>query len=86
MPVNLATVHSVDEYVAVFVPGGHGIVADGPHNKKLASVLADFYNAGKVVSSVCHGPSAFVGVTRADGKPLVDGKKVKTPSTVSGLL
>ena len=23
--------------------------------------------------SVCHGPAAFVGVTRSDGKPLVEG-------------
>jgi putative intracellular protease/amidase len=85
-PLELATVISIDEYVAVFVPGGHGIVADGPHNKKLASILAECYNAGKVVCSVCHGPCSFVEVTRADGKPIVDGKKVGAPFKLSGPL
>ena len=32
----------------VFVPGGHGIVFDGPGNKKLASVLTEAYAAGAV--------------------------------------
>jgi putative intracellular protease/amidase len=32
--------------------------------------------AGKPVAAVCHGPAGFVGATRADGEPLVKGKKV----------
>lgn len=75
-PVSIADIGSIDEYVAVYVPGGHGIVEDAPNNQKLASLLQQFYEAGKVVSSVCHGPASFTGVKRADGTPLVKDKKV----------
>ena len=30
----------------VFVPGGHGIMFDGPGNKKLAAVLTEAYASG----------------------------------------
>ena len=32
----------------VFLPGGHGIVFDGPGNKKLASVLNEAYASGMI--------------------------------------
>jgi putative intracellular protease/amidase len=75
-PVSIAQIESIDEFAAVYVPGGHGIVEDGPTSKKLASLLQQFYEAGKVVSSVCHGPASFTGTVKADGEPLVKGKKV----------
>ncbi|SUM32978.1 intracellular protease amidase [Staphylococcus gallinarum] len=46
---------------------------DYAHNQKLASILADFKSDGKVISSVCHGPSAFVGAKDNDGNFLVQG-------------
>ena len=39
-------------------------------------VIKEFYEAGKVVSAVCHGPAAFVNVKLSDGKNLVDGAQV----------
>ena len=47
---------NVADYDAVFYPGGHGPMLDlasDPVNAKLAS---DFWQAGKIVSAVCHGP------------------------------
>lgn len=64
--------HAAD-YAAVFIPGGHGTMFDFPDNPQLGALLADFHAQGKPIASVCHGPAAFVGVTRADGKPLVAG-------------
>lgn len=63
----------VKNYDAVYLPGGHGTVFDYAHNQKLASILADFKSDGKVISSVCHGPSAFVGAKDNDGNFLVQG-------------
>ena len=34
------------------------------------------YNAGKVVSAVCHGPICLIDCTKPDGTPLVEGKTV----------
>ena len=39
------------------------------------------WNAGRIVSAVCHGPSAFLGVTLEDGSPLVRGRKLTSFST-----
>ncbi len=75
-PVSIADIGSIDDFVAIYVPGGHGVVEDGPASKKLADLLQQFYEAGKVVSSVCHGPSSFTGAVKANGEALVKGKKV----------
>lgn len=63
-------------YLAVYLPGGHGTMWDLPHDERLGQLLAGMHEAGKPVAAVCHGPAGFVGVTRADGQPLVQGKTV----------
>merc|ERR1719160_2428452 len=35
-----------------------------------------FWENGGIVSGVCHGPAALIGVTLSDGSSLVKGKKV----------
>lgn len=64
---------NVDEYDAIYLPGGHGTVFDFANNEKLANILVNFRDHDKIISSVCHGPSAFVGVKTSNGKYLVDG-------------
>ncbi|KAJ7935156.1 class I glutamine amidotransferase-like protein [Mycena leptocephala] len=69
----LSAVNAKD-YDAIFYVGGHGPVIDlafDPVNIKLAS---EFYQAGKIVAAVCHGPAALVGATDADGKSIFAGK------------
>jgi putative intracellular protease/amidase len=58
---------------AIFIPGGHGTMFDLPDNHVLGLALAHFHGAGKPIASVCHGPAAFVGALRGDGRPLVEG-------------
>ena len=65
---------SVNDYDAVFYIGGHGPVIDlavDPVNIKLAS---QFWQAGKIVSAVCHGPAALVGATDGDGASIFKGR------------
>ncbi|KAL0946854.1 hypothetical protein HGRIS_013021 [Hohenbuehelia grisea] len=52
---------NVSDYVAVFYPGGHGPVLDLPEDPVNVKLVSDFYQAGKIVSAVCHGPAALVG-------------------------
>ncbi|MFD2639508.1 type 1 glutamine amidotransferase domain-containing protein [Piscibacillus salipiscarius] len=61
---------------AIFLPGGHGTMFDFPDSKTLQYVLQQFAEEGKVIGSVCHGPSGLVNVTYLDGTPLVKDKKV----------
>lgn len=67
---------SVEEFDAIFLPGGHGIVYDGPKSKELKELLEKFWAAGKVVSAVCHGPAGLVTACAADGNSIVKGKQV----------
>ena len=63
-------------YDAVLFAGGHGTMWDFPDNPDLARLARELYEAGGVVSAVCHGPAALVGITLSDGRPLVEGKEV----------
>lgn len=67
---------SYEKFDAIFLPGGHGTMYDLPASAKLQVLLKDFYEAGKIVAAVCHGPAGFVGATLSNGQPLVAGKRV----------
>jgi putative intracellular protease/amidase/sugar lactone lactonase YvrE len=71
--VKLSDVRSMD-FDAIFLPGGHGPMFDLPDNLDLQQLLREFYEAGKIISAVCHGPAGLVGATLADRTPLVQGK------------
>lgn len=63
-----------DQFDAVYLPGGHGPMYDlatDPDTQKLA---AEFWEKGKVVSTVCHGTAALVNVKLSDGQLLLKGK------------
>lgn len=62
------------KYDAIFYVGGQGPVIDlasDPVNIELAN---KFYRSGKIVSAVCHGPAAIVGVTDENGKSIFEGR------------
>ena len=64
------------QYDAVLFVGGHGTMWDFPDDPAVNAVGRAVYERGGVVSAVCHGPSALVGITLSDGTPLVAGRKV----------
>jgi putative intracellular protease/amidase len=63
---------------AIYLPGGHGAMWDMPDNPTLAEMVGSLFDAGKIVSAVCHGPAGLVSATRRDGRPLVDGMSVNS--------
>lgn len=67
---------SPEGFDAVYVPGGHGVAADMPECVAVQKFVANLYDGGKIVSSVCHGPAAFANLKLANGDFLVKGKKV----------
>lgn len=77
---NTQTISSVlgriNEFDAVFYPGGHGPVFDLVTDKDSIQLIQDFWTAGKPVAAVCHGPVVLVNVKDASGEPLVKGKTV----------
>jgi len=72
--VPLASVN-VNDYVAIYFPGGHGTCWDFTDRVVISTVEA-FNNNNKVIGAVCHGPVALINPTRSDGKPLVQGRNI----------
>lgn len=70
--------HTVDlnEFDAVFFPGGHGTMYDLPSDKAVIAAVNHFLSVDQPAAFVCHGPAALVGATRADGSPAVAGRRV----------
>lgn len=67
---------SIEKYDALFIPGGHGIVFDGPSSQELETIIQDMVKKNKIIASVCHGPAAFINIKTEDGKPLVEGRPI----------
>lgn len=67
---------SVDEYDAVFYPGGHGPLWDLAEDPDSIALIEAFYAAGKPTAAVCHAPGVLRHTKAADGSPLVQGKSV----------
>lgn len=66
----------LDQYDAVFLPGGHGTMFDLPVSPELAALIGKAYQQGKIVAAVCHGPAGLVGAKTAQGEPIVKGKRI----------
>ena len=67
---------SATDFDAVFYPGGHGPLWDLAEDPASISLIENMIAAGKPVAAVCHAPGVLRHVKGADGKPLVNGKKV----------
>ena len=73
--LKLSTLQAAD-YDAVFYVGGHGPLWDLAEDAYSIALIETMYSAGKPVAAVCHGPGVLRHPRRADGQPLVAGKKV----------
>lgn len=66
----------VTAFDAVLLPGGHGTMWDLPLDASVQRAVEQADAAGRVIAAVCHGQAGLVTACRADGKPLVAGKRV----------
>ncbi len=73
--VKLADVSATD-FDTVFYPGGHGPLWDLAEDALSIDLIETMLAAGKPVALVCHAPGVLRHVKTADGRPLVEGKKV----------
>jgi putative intracellular protease/amidase len=65
-PVKLAEV-DLDDFAAVFYPGGHGPMEDLAVDADSGRLLVAALDSGKPLAVVCHGPAALLAAVRADG-------------------
>ena len=64
-----------NHYDILYFAGGHGAMWDFVDNDELNSITKKMYEAGKVVSAVCHGVAALQNVRLSNGEYLIKGKK-----------
>jgi putative intracellular protease/amidase len=66
---------SAADYDAIYLAGGHGTMWDF-RSPELGRLLAEFYESGKIVSAVCHGPVGFLEAKLSDGRWPVEDKEM----------
>lgn len=64
------------DYQAVIFSGGSGPMWDFPNNKDISRVVTEVYQNNGIVSAVCHGVAALTNIRLADGKLLIEGRRV----------
>jgi len=64
------------DFDAIFYVGGHGPMFDLVDSPTSQQLIREFWEAGKVVSAVCHAPAVFYNAKLSDGSLLVAGKEV----------
>jgi putative intracellular protease/amidase len=65
-PVKLEEV-DLDDYAAVYYPGGHGPMEDLAVDATSGRLLIDALASGKPLGVVCHAPASLLAATLADG-------------------
>lgn len=67
---------NIDDYDAVYYPGGFGLLSDLATNTDFALLSAKHYEAGGVLAAVCHGPAGLLPITLSNGEKLLANKSV----------
>ncbi|QCE32237.1 protein deglycase HchA [Acetobacteraceae bacterium] len=50
-------------YIAIFIPGGHGVLNDIPTNKDVSKILHWAQKEQHFIISLCHGPAALLAAS-----------------------
>ncbi|MEV6239072.1 type 1 glutamine amidotransferase domain-containing protein [Lentzea sp. NPDC051838] len=74
-PADLTSMKA-ENFDAIYLPGGHGPMADLAFDKTLGALLADFADNGKLVAALCHGPAGLLSAVRPDGTFVFAGKEM----------
>ncbi|MEU0375072.1 type 1 glutamine amidotransferase domain-containing protein [Streptomyces sp. NPDC006283] len=74
-PIRLQDV-DLDEYAAVFYPGGHGPMEDLAVDATSGKLLVNALASGKPLGVVCHAPAALLAATRSDGGNAFSGYRL----------
>jgi len=59
-PTNIQHIPNLDNYAAIFIPGGHGAMINLPTNKALGRLLHEAHEKGLPTVTLCHGPAALL--------------------------
>jgi len=75
---NTAKPEDIDatEFDAIYFTGGHAVMFDFPDSKGLQTITRKIWEAGGIVSAVCHGYCGLLNTRLSPGAHLVSGRRV----------
>lgn len=59
-PKKLEDIKSLDDYAAIFIPGGHGAMVNLPESADLGRLLHEAHEKSLPTVTLCHGPAALL--------------------------
>ncbi|REL27883.1 type 1 glutamine amidotransferase domain-containing protein [Thalassotalea euphylliae] len=62
---------NIDEFDAIFYPGGFGLLSDLAENQDFGALAAKHYEQGGTIAAVCHGPACLLPITLSTGEKLL---------------
>lgn len=65
-PKKISDIKGLDDYAAIFIPGGHGAMLILPKDPALGRLLHQARKIGMPTVSLCHGPAAFLSTDLED--------------------
>ena len=74
----------VDDYDAIVLPGGQMNPDTLRAEPKAVKLVKDFYNSGKPVAAICHGPWLLIEAGIAKGLKMTSYKSIKTDVVNAG--
>jgi putative intracellular protease/amidase len=74
-PIDLKDVR-MEDYDAVYFPGGHGPMEDLAYDADAGKLLNDALASGKPLAVVCHAPAALLSTRNAEGKSPFEGYRI----------
>lgn len=75
----------VEDFDALFYPGGHGPIWDLAGSQLSGQLILDFLDKGKPVAAVCHGPAALIAA--AELRPgFLQGKTISAFSNTEEVM
>lgn len=67
---------NIEDYDAIFYPGGFGLLSDLVTNEDFAKLSAHHYENGGILAAVCHGPAGLLPIKLSSGEALLATKSV----------
>lgn len=67
-PKKISDIQNLDEYSAVFIPGGHGAMINLPQNESLGKLLHEAHDRAMPTVTLCHGPATLLSTKANDHK------------------
>ena len=87
-PLRLSSIVSRrNDFVGIFVPGGHAPMVDLVKDKDLGKILRSFHESGRPTALICHGPMALLSALPEAEKfneALVSGDDNSLPALAKG--